>query len=756
MKRKLGTRKRKQKKLKKQGFRLFEHPFSRIDKEVLKEAILSTGKKSSDKFPSLLESLLGRFSRWYPPFIISTIATYGLQAGVTDQGVSSEGIVRKIQQHHVEVLQALALTLPHAEWGSEPAPPEVIQQIIDEAIELAQAFLYRRLVAIGEERDEQQRVVLALQERLRAHTQVVRNWGYFSAVVRISKELYGALDQDLSKHFGFSATDLIEVSRALLLVLERRANKRLANLRDIFKARTTDQLVRDYYAKYPYVEGNPEEFLAGIPKGVTTQMVKYRLLAHSDIALVRLGIVDTAELAELVGRPSDVVERVLGRLSLRPGDLDGERAENFFLSNPIWISPGIEIGGGFFFPTPQIIFSHIHPIMSSLAEAAGAKAKLDKRRAAFLETQIRSVVGRVLPDASLTPNVRWMLDGKTYETDLLGQIDRVVLIVEAKSAAVSPEGLRGAPERVKRHVRDLIVDPAEQSHRLEQVILKAKAGDPSSLGITSSLGLDPDEIDTIIRVSVTLDDFSTICSAEKELKAAKWVPEELRLALTLGLADFEIVADVLDEPAYFLHYLAERERVQKTIDIFGDELDYLGFYLETGFNISSLEEGGIALAITGMSQAIDHYYSSLDAGVQVGKPVPRVHPQLARIVQEARRRKATAWSTISLDMLRMGNADEQNRLFSELEKLRENVRKNYLNPEHLCSLVISPPTHREACVIFYVYPEILSGQRHDIVSQLAGNALTEQHRGRCIIVGRKIEAWDRPYQFIGIATPPKV
>lgn len=758
MKRKLKSKRRKDKNIKNpknQELTVFEHPFNKIDKDVLKKAFLSTGQESGKKFPAILQKLLGHFRSWYPPFIISTVATYGLQAGVGDEGVSSQGFIENIQQHHVEMLQALALTLPHAEWGNEPAPPKVIQQVIDQVGELAEAFLYRRFVAMDEERDEQQLVVLALQERLRAHTQMVRNWGYFSAVVRISKEMYGALDQDLSSHFGFSATDLIEVSKALLSAFERRSNKRWTVLRDIFRASTTEQLVRDFYAKYPDIEGEPEEFLAGIPKDVTTQMVKYRLLAHADIALVKLGIADADELAELTGRASEVVRRILEKLSLHPGDLDAEQIDSFFLANPIWVSPGMRIAGEFFFPTPQIIFSHIHPIMNALAEAAGVKTKLEKRRATFLETKVEEVVEKALPGISLTTNAKWEVDGKIFETDLLGQIDRVAFIVEAKSAALTSQGLRGAPERVKRHVRDLVVAPAQQSFRLEQIILQAKAGDPSSLGIASSLGLVLDDIDTVIRVSVTLDDFSTICSAEKELKAAGWVPQDLRLAPTLGLADFEVVADILDEPAYFLHYLAERERVQKIIDIFGDELDYLGFYLQTGFNIFSLEEAGGALAITEMSQAIDHYYCSIDAGVEVRKPGPKVHSQLARIIQELRRRNARSWTSMSLDMLSMGSAEEQDLLFSELEILRENVRKNYIDPKHLCSLVVSPPTHRAACVIFYVYPEVLSNQRQDIVSQLAGDALAEQNRTRCIIVGRKIEEWHRPYQFIGIAMPQK-
>jgi len=719
------------------------------------QAFLDQGRKSGEDFPIILESLLGYFRSWYPPSIISTIATYGLQVGVSEKGASQLGFVEKVQQHHVELLQALMLTLPHADWGREPPPSDIIQKIIDQSSELASAFSYRRFVSMEIERDKQQQVVLLLQERLRLHTQIVRNWGYFSAVVRISKELYSAIDQDLSNQLGFSATDFIEISKTLVSSFERRSNSRWRTLGEIFKSQTTEQLVREYYAKYPDVEGDPDEFLAIIPDGVTMEMVKYRLLSHADIALAKLGVVDVAELAELAGRTQGVVESVLSKLVLSPGDLDLGQAEYFFLANPVWTSPGVLIEHEFFFPAPQVIFSHIHSILGSLAEAAGIKEKLEKIRAEFLENKIKDIVEKTLPGIHITSNAKWQLGDRIFETDLLGKIERVVLIVEAKSAALTPQGLRGAPDRVKRHVRDLVVDPAQQSHRLEQVIQQAKDGDQTSINIASSLGLVLDDIDVIIRVSITLDDFSVICSAEKELKAAGWAPDDLRLAPTLGIADFEVVADILSEPAHFLHYFSERERIQKTADIFGDELDYLGFYLETGFNVASIENEKIALSISGMSHDIDHYYTSGDAGVIVPKPLPKVHAHISRIVESVRQRGVKAWTIMSLDILSLGNLEEQHALFKEMDRLRESVRKNYQNPRHLCSLQVSPPAHRFACVIFYVYPQALSERRQDIVSQLSGDALAEGKWRRCVFVGRKIEEWDRPYQFIGIATPPK-
>ena len=52
---------------------------------------------------------------------------------------------------------------------------------------------------------------------------------------------------------------------------------------------------------------------------------------------------------------------------------------------------------------------------------------------------------------------------------------------------------------------------------------------------------------------------------------------------------------------------------------------------------------------------------------------------------------------------------------------------------------------------FYVYTDKLAEERYANVEQLTGNALAEYGIGRCVVVARKVEAWERPYEFVAIA-----
>ncbi len=133
-----------------------------------------------------------------------------------------------------------------------------------------------------------------------------------------------------------------------------------------------------------------------------------------------------------------------------------------------------------------------------------------------------------------------VLAGTGYETDVLVVLDRTVLIIECKSASLSPQGLRGAPDRARKHVKELIAEPAAQSARLEHVISLARGRCPA-LEVARGLGIDPIEITTVIRISVTLDDLTILVLCKRELKAAGWIPNELELPTTLNIADLACV-----------------------------------------------------------------------------------------------------------------------------------------------------------------------------------------------------------------------
>jgi hypothetical protein len=344
--------------------------------------------------------------------------------------------------------------------------------------------------------------------------------------------------------------------------------------------------------------------------------------------------------------------------------------------------------------------------------------------------------------------VKWRINAAEYETDHVAAIDRSVVVVEDKSAALTAPGLRGAPDRVRRHISDLIVVSSEQSARLEEMIWQAKAGDAKAIECLAPFELNFANTERIVRISVTLDDFSILASAEGDLKEAGWIPREMALAPTLNVADFQAATDILGRPSFFLHYFAERERFQKALRILADEMDFLGFYLETGFNVCNLEREKISLALTGMSAPIDRYYNSRDAGVTLTKPKPKLSPYFSALIGAIEKRAFPRWSIVTTDLLRCASYEEQKKIDKLLAKFKAGVERNWRDPEHECSLVVSPPEIRDTAVIFYAYPPQLASRRKGIAEELASRALEISRRRRCVMICRNTARWDEPYTSI--------
>ena len=728
------------------------HPFSGIDREIIREAVIKMAEAKEAAFPELLRTLLDIFKRCFPPHILATLAAYGLTTGMSDEGVADRALIKKIEQHHVELLQALLLTLPFEQWGEAPATPSDIQTVIDTVSDLGEAFHHRRLLAIRSQRDDQQKTILGLQERMRLHTQMVRNWGYLSDVVAIAEELYAPLDEALRAFLGFSATDLIKVARAQLSIIEQRGNRRFRLLKRIFRERRIERLVRGFFRQYPGVVGDPEEYIRQLPSYATNEMVIAHLLTHADKQLVLMYLISVDDLAKATNIEAEVVRKVMAALTLHPGCLRDRDPEHLFLDNPVWRSPILMIGAEYFCIIPMDVFSFIHDVLTGLCEAANLKPALEKRRAVYLEDKIERVLRRALPDAEIVRNAKWRLGTIDYETDLVARLDRAVVIAEAKSAALSAPALRGAPERFKRHIRDLVASSSEQSARLEELIWQANEGDAGSKAALSTVGINFVGVEQVARMSVTLDDFSVVSSSEGNLKDAGWIPKDLKLAPTLNIADFTCVTDILDAPGFFIHYLIERERFQKAVQVVADEMDFLGFYLMTGFNVAGFEKAGHTLAMTGMSLAVDRYYDSREAGVDLPKPVPRLQPYFRSLVEAIQKQGFPGWLSVTADLLNVASYPEQKRLDKALLKLRDGVKRGWRDPDHQCSVAVIPPATRGTPVIFYAFPPQLAGMRRETARSLASQVLEETGKARCVVVARDISQWDYPpFAFIYVA-----
>ena len=188
-----------------------KHPFSNIPRDILLKGLAEVGEKKSKEFPSILLKTEQILCKLDPLLTISMLTTYGLIGSVNKNGEISKGYKGdKFNQSHVELIQALTLKINPLKISFAPPHPSQIQDLFDLSEELAESYHLRRLNELGRDLTDEDGAVKLIQEELRLHTQIVRNWGYLSKVISITKSLCKPVDDIFAQRIGLSATELID------------------------------------------------------------------------------------------------------------------------------------------------------------------------------------------------------------------------------------------------------------------------------------------------------------------------------------------------------------------------------------------------------------------------------------------------------------------------------------------------------------------------------------------------------------------
>jgi hypothetical protein len=403
---------------------------------------------------------------------------------------------------------------------------------------------------------------------------------------------------------------------------------------------------------------------------------------------------------------------------------------------------------------PQTIVGFLPDVLRDLVAEAGLQQRLERRRAQYLEDEMARLLSVALPTARLLPNVRWSWKSVSYETDLIVVVDKVVLIAEAKSAVLTDAALRGAVNSARRHVRELLVDPAGQSARLQDILMAAREGDAEALTVATSLGLgiDPTDIEQTVRLSVTLDDFATLASAQAELKHADWFPAGLVLPATMTLADLCTCVGILERPLFFLHYLIGRERIQRVAPVFGDETDYLGTYLSSGLDLAEVEAGTHKGMFSGMSVAIDAYHLAMGVGRNVEKPKPHVSAYVAAILEKLEDGQRSHWTTIGLALLDAMPPGFGNGIEEAMEELAAEVACGGQGQKRP-GVLLACADSRRAVAAFHVFAAEDRAEVPERLQFLGQYAMATAETDRCVMFARMIERWDEPFTVAGAGGP---
>lgn len=733
------------------SFQVMENPFASLTPEQRELLINTVGEESKKKVADILGALEHILRKYDPITLISNVAGYGLVVGAGDEGVTSKTSIVGVEQAHVELLQALMLQVPKDEVGLHPVTPDVVQKVMEQLKDVSLAFPMSRMADDLSGMSNAELSIRMIQEKLRGHTQMVRNWGFHSQVKTICRELYSSFDELLSQEIGFSPSNVIDFFDAMIKLMEDKLTHRFQSLSKLKQAKNSSEMIFKYHELIGQGKEEADDFKKKIDiSRMSKKQVFTMCLSHYDLRMPDNYWINFDELVGRTGLSDRVLRAIADYFSIECGDLNESNKFYFFLDNPIWNKPIIYTGDGYCCILPQIFFSFAMVALDDLVEQFDKEA-LHDRRSTYLEEKIESIVKSRFPESHIVSGVKWYQDEKQYETDLIAFIDSHAVIIEAKSHKISKQALRGAPGRVKRHLKEILVDPGVQSHRLELKIDELRAGECDDQDFIGKLPVDLRDINKVIRVSVSLEDFATLQSNLQMFKETGWVPGDFIACPSMNLTDFETLFDFLEHPVQIMHYLLRRTELQTTDQLTGDELDYMGLYLTTLLNVGNLtEDQNMNIVISDMSEPLDLYYISKDQGINVKKPQPKISPWFKSIFNKLEERSTPRWTEIGTILNRFP-PDDQIKISKFIEDLSKVVQRTWQKEGHKNSLIYSPPESSEYALAIVLFKDVNADRRYEFFESANLKALEPKHVKYCLVIGVNIDSNDLPYHYIAFS-----
>ena len=570
---------------------------------------------------------------------------------------------------------------------------------------------------------------------MRAHTQVIRGEFYEDQLFRYLDLVLRRLDTVFHRQHGVDAIAVLQVIRSLAELVEDRFNIFIRRQSEIFKKRKPAAAVRKFVELFPELGMTPDEILASLTEaGVRPEHARDALVEFTNTTLTECFTVSRDDIASVCppGAETSAILQIIDQWSLSFSDLAGQNLDHLHLDKPIWRKPFIRLGDGqLFWPTVTSSSIFAFEMFETLIDPhEPLSIAYHDARAEMLEDELTTLLARYFPAGKVMRQLQWSDPATTaaYENDAVVAVDRYLLIFEAKSRRVSSPALRGAPDRLALEIRKVMVEPAEQSKRLMDMLL-AERRIHCFQSRDGPVQIDSRAIDTFVRVNVSLETIGDLNSRWPELAEARFIAQDAVQIPTMSLGDLETICRSLRSQSSLVHYLKRREDFERNAVYLAGELDLLAFYLATGFNIGDEEFGETSLLIYGMSARLDEYFGLQQPGSPVRQPEAKRTPLWNSILAEIERRATDGWLTITHRLLNVSYEDQV-----KVEK-------------HIALAGNGPPRRREG-LAFITFGRMTRQERIEFAGEAGVTTMDKAGTDDCLVVGFNMNEPPAPYHLI--------
>jgi hypothetical protein len=653
--------------------------FQQGDRADFERLTLERARQAETEFNPLIASIRESISAHDTVRLLTVVGFLGT-LGFRDIKRENEA-ARPVRLQDLELTQAFALSI-EATTQHTDSPASSVRGIV-EKIRLAQDFHSAKRFQESPSIDQQEAAALGIMEDIRHDTQLIRFWGYGHQIRKYVRKISEQLDPLSLTLNGFAVSAVME----MLFEINDQYNRRLHSIHLLPSGESSESNPARSAKPRLKSDSNPIDSLfrkisqaSSVPPG----QPEYAAVDLRNVS--RLFSFKSAELEELANGALqlDEIRTAMRLLSHHLGDLQECEYEHFFLSNPVWSKPFIQLDPDtIFVPNVTLVEAFPMPILEALlGDSTRIRRAYFNRRSSFLEEEAAILFQQAFPQAKTYRGSKWMeaVDGVEtwFENDLLVVHDVTAIIVECKAGSITPSARRGALLSLNSIIEKLVLEPAIQSKRFQTVLMEPRVHEfVRSDGGTNVV--DTRELRNFLRVSITLDSLSTLFSRLDRLIESGLVESNAPLALTMTIAELENVFTVLPSTVQRLHYLYRRCQMATALRIYGDEMDLLGLYCMTGFALGELENPELSIWIYGLSDTLHPFMLSDRNRWPAARPTRRLTRWWSRLLNLLERHSYSGWTDVCLALLDL-SAQTQNDIQRAVSQVLQDARRASNDP----------------------------------------------------------------------------
>ena len=231
---------------------------------------------------------------------------------------------------------------------------------------------------------------------------------------------------------------------------------------------------------------------------------------------------------------SAMVGGILAAFSVKYGDA----GEHTLLPSPFSVlreRPFLDLGDGrYLIPNPSNVVPSIKPRIEALLNpavtptaSAGLWTRYERHRGRWVEETSYQLLEKMIPNGRGAVGGYYLnpADGLQVESDVVYEVDDLVVLIEAKAGAFTPATFRGAPGSLKTDLTNVLRKGHEQTIRSQDYILAGNRSFTDSGGDeVFSLTALPREI---LRMVVTLTPSDVFATSPMNLQRAGLIQDKL-------------------------------------------------------------------------------------------------------------------------------------------------------------------------------------------------------------------------------------